>query len=289
MAIPALASVQGTFQRSFQVSGPVDLDVLTRSGDVTVHNGPAGSVSISGKIYVSDRWFGGDHRADVAEIEKNPPIQQSGNNIKIDYLNFHNISIDYDITVPADTTLTTRSGSGDQTIEGLNRKMTLESGSGDMRLTAITGEVRLRTGSGDVQAHDISGPIDAEAGSGDIRVTEKSSGNVRAHTGSGSIELSGVNGTAWAETGSGDVTVEGKQTGDWEVRTGSGNVNLRLPSDAAFDLDASTSSGNLEVEQPVTMTVQGNLEHERKSVQGKVRGGGPAVRVHTGSGDIRVE
>src|SRR5215470_7287993 len=93
-AIPAFASVQGTFQRSYQVSGAVDLEVLTRSGDITIHNGPAGSVSISGKIYVGDRWFGGDRRSDVAEIEKNPPIRQNGNSIKIDYLNMHNIAID---------------------------------------------------------------------------------------------------------------------------------------------------------------------------------------------------
>src|SRR5437588_10708241 len=86
------SSPQGTFQRTFQVSGPVDLEVLTRSGDVTVRNGPAGSVSITGKIHVGNRWFSGERMADVHEIEKNPPIRQSGNRIHIQYSNYNNVS-----------------------------------------------------------------------------------------------------------------------------------------------------------------------------------------------------
>jgi hypothetical protein len=38
----ALASTpQGTFERTFQVSGPVNLEVQTRSGDIIVRSGPA--------------------------------------------------------------------------------------------------------------------------------------------------------------------------------------------------------------------------------------------------------
>ena len=40
---------------------------------------------------------------------------------------------------------------------------------------------------------------------------------------------------------------------------------------------------------PVTTTVQGRVEESRKSVIGKVRGGGPTISVHTGSGDIEID
>jgi len=51
----AVASTpQGTFDKTFQVSVPVDLEVQTHSGDITVRSGPAGSVSIHGKIFVGD-------------------------------------------------------------------------------------------------------------------------------------------------------------------------------------------------------------------------------------------
>src|SRR5260370_25529423 len=109
---------QGGFEKTLTVNGPVDLEVLTRSGDVTVRAGSSGSVFIRGKIYVGDHWLMGNRQADVHEIEQRPPIRQEGNSIHIDYVNMRNISVDYEITVPADTVVTTHSGSGDQPIEG---------------------------------------------------------------------------------------------------------------------------------------------------------------------------
>jgi len=288
-AAPLLAaSIQGSFERTYQVNGPVDLQVLTRSGDITVMNGPAGSVVIRGKIHVGDRWFTGNRQGEVSEIEKNPPIRQTGNSIHIDYLNYHDISVDYEITVPADTTVQTRSGSGDQRVEGLRGKLSLESGSGDMRLRDISSEIRLHTGSGDVEAHEISGLFSAETGSGDIRAEEKGSGDVRVHTGSGTIDLRGVTGSLRADSGSGDITVAGANQGNWEVRTSSGNVELELPAGAGFDLDATAGSGEVVVDRPVTMIVQGDLGKTHHTIRGKVSGGGPALTVHTGSGDIRI-
>src|SRR5215472_749748 len=120
-ATAALAwpSPQGTFDKTLTVNGPVNLEVLTHSGDVRVRAGASGTVQIHGKIFVSNNWFsGGKREGDVHAIEQNPPIRQEGNNIHIDYVDMRNISIDYESTVPAETTVRTHSGSGDQTIEG---------------------------------------------------------------------------------------------------------------------------------------------------------------------------
>jgi hypothetical protein len=53
-------------------------------------------------------------------------------------------------------------------------------------------------------------------------------------------------------------------------------------------VDISSSSGTVVVDHPVSTTVQGRVQESRKSVVGKVRGGGPTISVHTGSGDIRL-
>ena len=198
------SSYQGQFERTLQVSGPVDLEVLTRSGDVTVRAGSGGSVFIRGKIHVGDHWLMGGREADVHEIEQHPPIRQDGNRIHIEYVNMRNISLDYEISVPADTTVRTRSGSGDQIIEGTR-------------------------------------------------------GNVDT------------------------------QTGSWEIHTGSGNVHVRLPANAAFDADISTSSGTVDMGEPIEMTVQGRIGDSHKQIRGKVHGGGPLLRVRTGSGDIHIQ
>lgn len=280
---------QGTFEKTFQVTGPVDLEVLTRSGDITVRTGPSGSVFIRGKIFVGDHWLFGKRQADVSEIQQHPPLRQEGNSIHIDYVNVRDISVDYEITVPADTALRTRSGSGDQTIEGIHGNADLQAGSGDMKLASLTGAIHLQTGSGNVRAHDISGSVRGGAGSGDIEVDERSTGDIDLHTGSGNVTVRGIQGAFRADAGSGDITAEGKQSGAWEIRTGSGNVHVRLPGNSAFDADISTSSGTIDVDSPIEMTVQGRVQESRKTIHGKVRGGGPLLSVRTGSGDIRIQ
>src|SRR5262249_11123171 len=91
-ALASFASVAGTFDRSFTVNGPVDLEVLTRSGDITVRSGGGNTVSVHGKIHVSNSWFESSRKDDVEEIQKNPPVRQQGNSIRVDYVNYHNIS-----------------------------------------------------------------------------------------------------------------------------------------------------------------------------------------------------
>jgi hypothetical protein len=280
---------QGTFEKTLQVSGPVDLEVLTHSGDVTIRAGSSGSVSIRGKIFVGDRWLRGSRQSDVQEIEQHPPIRQEGNAVHIDYVNAHDISVDYEITVPADTVIRAHSGSGDQTIEGTRGNVDIQTGSGDVKLKNLTGAVRLQTGSGDVRAHEISGAVKGGAGSGDIEIEETAAGDIDLHTRSGNIHVRGVQGGFHGEAGSGDITAEGTQSGAWEIRTGSGNVQVRLPANSAFDADLSTSSGTIEVNSPIEMTVQGRVEETRKQIRGKVRGGGPLLSVRTGSGDVRVD
>jgi DUF4097 and DUF4098 domain-containing protein YvlB len=288
-SLASFASVIGTFDRSFQVNGPVDMEVLTRSGDVVVHNGSTGTVSIHAKIHSNNSWFGGDHKAEVQELQNNPPIRQNGNSIRIDYVNMTSISVDYEITVPENTAIRSHTGSGDQTVEGLKGNIDLESGSGDLRLARLTGEMRFQTGSGNVRGREIMGPAKVKAGSGDIEIEETGSGDVDIRTGSGNITVSGIDGGFHAEAGSGDIHGKGQPKNMWSVRTGSGNVHLNVPSDAAFDVDISSSSGSVNLGHPVTTTIQGRVQETRKSVVGKVRGGGPTISVHTGSGDVSVD
>jgi DUF4097 and DUF4098 domain-containing protein YvlB len=288
-ALPAFGSVGGTFDRSLQVSGPVELEVLSRSGDITIRKGAAGSVSIHGKINVGNSWLSGDRSGDVQQIQSNPPIHQNGNSIRIDYVNANNISVDYEITVPEDTTVRAHTGSGNQNVEGLKGNIDLESGSGDLTLARLTGEMHFQTGSGNVRGHELAGPARAKAGSGDIDLEETGGGDVEIRTGSGNITVKGINGGFHAEAGSGDIHGQGMPRNLWSVRTGSGNVTLQVPAEAAFDVDVSSGSGTVTMNHPVTTTIQGRVQEARKSVVGKVRGGGPTISVHTGSGDIQVD
>jgi DUF4097 and DUF4098 domain-containing protein YvlB len=302
----AAASAEGSFQRTLQVTGPISLDLTTGSGSVSVRTGSSSQVEITGHIKATN-WFGGDAEARVKQVEANPPIQQSGNDIRIGHVDdtelLHNISISYELVVPAETQLHSHTGSGSQSVEGLRKQVEIESGSGTLKISDIgdtvkaetgsggieivrvKGDVRTKAGSGSIRATDIAGGFEGQTGSGHITLEQTAAGSVRADTGSGGMELRGVHGSLEAEAGSGTIIAEGNPTGSWTVHSGSGNIHLTLASDAGFDLDAHTSSGSISVSQPVT--VQGSIG--RKELRGKVRGGGVPVEVETGSGSIEIQ
>lgn len=304
-SLPAAASAEASFQRTLQVSGTVSIDLSTGSGSVQVRAGNSGQVLISGHVKATN-WFGSTEQR-VQAIANNPPIQQNGNDIRIGHMNdsemLHNVSISYELVVPAETRLRSHTGSGHQDVSGLNEQVEVETGSGDLKLSDIgatvraeagsgniaveqvKGEIRAKTGSGSIRAMQVSGGFEGSTGSGHIVLEQTASGAVRAETGSGGMELHGVRGSLEATAGSGDVSADGNPTGSWTVRTGSGGVRLKLANDAGFDLNARTSSGSISVSQPVT--VQGTINH--KEIRGKVHGGGVPVEVETGSGNIEIE
>src|SRR5215470_5805484 len=267
LAIPAVAAREGTFHRTLEVNGAVDIDLTTGSGNVTVRTGRDGKVEVTGHIRASGWFEGGEDR--VSRLEANPPIQQSGNSVRIGHIQDsdlrHNISISYELTVPDQTQLTAYSGSGGQDIDGLLGTVDVNSGSGDIRISNIGNTVKAETGSGNMLLQNVKG-------------------NVRAKTGSGTIRATNMGGGFEGETGSGHIDLQQSAPGAVRVNTGSGSVRLRLESDAAFDLNAHTSSGSISVNRPVT--VQGVVN--RREIRGRVRGGGPQVEVETSSGDIQI-
>jgi DUF4097 and DUF4098 domain-containing protein YvlB len=289
VTLPALArdSYQGSFERTLQVGDSASIEVLTHSGDVTIRTGSSGVIQISGKIHVEDHWIN-DRKDQVSEIENHPPIRQDGSNVKIDYVSGHGISVSYDVTLPANTSVRTETGSGNVTVDGLQRGIETRSGSGDLRLDNISGTIRAKTGSGNITGHKLAGPLNLEASSGDLRIEETGSADVSVQTGSGNIEIRGIQGGARVTAGSGNVEVEGRPTSNWAVSTGSGNAEVRISDQAGYELEVSTGSGNITTDEPITTTVQGRIQSPSRSIRGQVRGGGPTVSVHTGSGDVRI-
>jgi len=284
-------AVEGSFQRTLNVSGVLDLDVSTGSGSIEVREGGAGRVQIMGTIRVGERDRGRS-RAEVMvrDLESNPPIEQTGATLRVGHLTDpeyrRNVTISYDIIVPRNTKVRSRTGSGSMTINGVDGPVDAETGSGSIDLLDINGNVNVRTGSGSIEARTTRGEFIASTGSGRISASLIGPGNVDVTTGSGSIEVTGVKGALHANSGSGRIVVDGEPTGRWDVSTGSGSVSVRLPAQAAFDLRAHTGSGGITVDHPVA--VQGRIGR-RNEINGKVRGGGVTVDVRTSSGSIHIE
>jgi hypothetical protein len=264
-ASTALAS-EATFDRTLNVSGQVQLSVSTGSGTIQLTRGAGNQVHIFGKVRSSWGFWGGSEER-VKEIAANPPIEQTGNIVRIGghHENMNNISIDYEIQAPENTILEATSGSGEINVEGVGENAKLETGSGSIHATGLHGGFKVGTGSGSIYAE--------QTGEGDVK----------AETGSGSVELRNVHGGLHAGTGSGNIKVGGTPTTDWKLGTGSGSVELWI-GNASITLDAETGSGSIHCDHEILM--QGELN--RHHVTGKLNGGGPRVRVETGSGDIHI-
>jgi hypothetical protein len=260
--VPAFAA-EATFDRTLSVSGHVQLDVGTGSGNIHLTQGSGSQVKIHGRV--KSNWGGSEDR--VREIAANPPIEQTGNIIRIgkNHENYHNISIDYEIEAPADAYLEASSGSGNVTDDGVGQNAKLQSGSGNIRATGLKGSFNVGTGSGNIYAE------------------QSAAGDVKAETGSGNIELKDLHGALHAQTGSGDIKASGSPSSDWKLGTGSGSIEL-WPGSTGFTLDASTGSGSIHTDKE--MSVQGSFD--KHHIVGKVAGGGPTLRAETGSGDIRI-
>ncbi len=307
LSMPARAA-EGHFDRTLQVSGPVELNVQTGSGTINVRAGDNSTVRVSGTIRPSGGWLeGADQEKKVRYLEANPPIEQHGNIIKVGHIDDEdlqrNISISYEIVVPPATRLRSSSGSGEEDISGISGPVEVSSGSGSLKLAnigdtvrvstgsghisveGVKGTVRASTGSGEIHAMDVAGALHASTGSGSVSLRQTASGEVEVSTGSGTVQLAGVHGAVHASTASGNISVEGEGEGSWHLSAASGNVAVRLPSQKGFTLHAQTVSGSIHTARE--MTVQSTSGgHE---LDGKVGGGGFLLDVSTVSGSISVD
>jgi hypothetical protein len=256
-------ATEATFERDLVVSGRVDLTVTTGSGSIHLTSGPAGRVHVFGRV--KSNWGGSDEK--VREIAAHPPIEQTGNIVQIGdkHRNLGNISIDYEIQAPPGAFLDAATGSGNLADDGVGT------------------DARLSTGSGSIRATGLQGGFSLETGSGTIEAEQSGAGDVKAETGSGSIALKNLHGGLRARTGSGNINVGGIPAAPWRIETGSGSVELET-GNAGLTLDAETGSGSVQCDREIVP--EGTAE--RRHLKGKIGGGGPMVRVETGSGNIRI-
>ncbi len=262
-----------TFDRNLTFNGKLDLSIATGAGSITITRGAANQIHIHGIVKVN---HDGDPEQ-AQQIAANPPIEQQGNMIRIGgkQESLHNVSISYEIEAPADTVLRAATGSG------------------NIADTGVGQDAKLTTGSGNITATGIDGGFKAQTGSGNIAIDGAGQGDAKAQTGSGTIDLKGVHGSLDAQTGSGAIKASGTPSSPWKLWTGSGSIELST-ANAPMNLDASTGSGKISAGSRFSsgysldpMALRGSEDHHRYRAQ--LNGGGPEVRVGTGSGNIRID
>ena len=301
---PVRAAAADTFERTFNVSGPVRIELSNGSGNVDIRGSADGKVHIVGKVTAGWSVFGSSEKG-VQEVVANPPVEQRDNVVRIGKNNFSlkNISIEYKIEVPRDTEIDASVASGGMTVDNVRgpvkassasgylhvyrveRDTQVSAASGAIEVSGIGGILRVNSASGDIVLTDVKGDLKVSAASGAIKVGNPGD-RVDASSASGSIEIRGAKSDLKVHAISGSVTVAGDPSASryWELKSVSGSVDIHVPPSASFLLTAETTSGDIRTNIPVVLEEQG-----KHSLRAHIGSSSGRIEVHTVSGGVDVQ
>jgi hypothetical protein len=275
------------FSRSLTVNGNLTFSVCSTSGSIHVAGVDGSKVQIAAQVHKSS-WHNTGTSGDMKEIVANPPIKQTGNEIKVGDADTcggakaHNIDIDYEITVPKNSTVEAVTGPGSVKVENIGGFVHAAAGSGSITATNIGPDSKLATRAGTIGITGAHGDLMAATGSGNLTVGDSTVTQARLHTGSGSITTTNLHGGMRVNSGTGNLMIGGMPSADWKLETGSGNIQIHIDPGAKFLLDVETGSGTIDSNLPSPIP-----NHVTTGVlKGVVNGGGPTVQVYSGSGNI---
>jgi len=296
-------AVTGSFERSYNVTGPIRLELTNAAGDVDITGSADGKVHVHGDVRASG--YGSDSpQKRLDDTVSNPPVEQRGDIIRIgkEMSRMRNVSVSYTIQVPHDTEVNVTVASGAQTIRGVRGPVKVQAASGTIRVERIERDAQLSTASGSISASDIGSDVRVKSATGSVTVSNargdvvvdalagtihitRPGGRIEADTASGEVVIEGASSDVKAHAASGRVSVQGNPGSDsyWELKTISGSVQLGVPASANLHLSAEATSGEIRTEIPIVVEEQG-----KHSLRAHMGSGGGRVDVHTVSGEIHV-
>jgi len=200
------------------------------------------------------------------------------------------VGVDYTVTVPASTGVEAKSVSGDLKVTGVQGIVRLESVSGNINAASLPKLESAKSVSGDVDLSDASPEADLNATSvsGSIRAKGLKARTLDLGTVSGDLVLSDI---ACSRLGvrsvSGNVDYSGTlaKSGRYDINSHSGNVRLALATDVGFELSATSFSGSIRSELPMTLGGNSSSSSSSNRDRDNRRRMGPGHATHAVFGD----
>jgi hypothetical protein len=258
----------------FAVDDSPTLTIDNFYGDVTVRDGEEGIVEV-----VASKRAAREMDLERIEVE----ITQSGSGLEIRTdipSGLNNVSVELEITAPADTQVDLQSRGGDVSIVGIAGRVRAVTGGGDIEVWEAKSPLDVHTAGGNITVFGAKGGLHAETAGGDIEIHD-ADGETFVSTGGGNIQILGANGEIQVNTGAGDIDYQGHPQGTCRFDTSRGHIKLRLPADSNARVELETLAGDIAVDWPVD-----GYETQRR-VRGNI-GSGDEGNIHadTGKGDI---
>jgi DUF4097 and DUF4098 domain-containing protein YvlB len=264
--LASTATAETRKEYRFAVGPKANVTVDTQYGAISVKPGSANQVVVVAVIH-----------SDKAEVDNS----QKGNRIEIEShllqgANDQNGRVDYELTVPADTTLNLRSSTGPILAERLQGDLTMEGASALVDVRSVSrGHVHVKTMNGAITLTDVrNGHVEINSISGDVHLKSVTGPLVQVNSGSGKIYYDG-------DFGSG---------GDYDFSTHTGDIEAMIAADASADFSAHSMQGHVQSDVPLKPR-----EHNRFPVEvgrsffGTVGKAASEVVLKSFSGKIRLK
>jgi DUF4097 and DUF4098 domain-containing protein YvlB len=231
LATPALAQRETeTVDRTLALQPGGTVRLKTFSGRVNI-TGTAGNQVVIKAVRRATR-----ERLEEIKLE----IQQTGNEIAIDAnhrlverRNDNVVETDFDIQVPAETTLDLRTFSAPVIVSGVNGRLTVEGFSSEVRLSSVAGPLHVKTFSGNVNLQTErwadGDDLDVNTFSGDvtIQLPDNARGDLTFDSFSGTFNSALPVTMQSSSRRNFRGQLNGGGSTDFRLKTFSGSVNIR--------------------------------------------------------------
>ncbi len=284
------------FTRTLKLGPSGQLVISNLAGDITVTAGGGDTVTVE-VVKTARGGSDADAQEQLKLVEVEIGERAGRGEVRTRYpqtgRRSTNVSVSYTVTAPPGTSVEARSVSGDVRVTGIKGALEAESVSGEIEIRQAERVETAKSISGDVDIDGVSfdGTLEASSVSGDVRARNVKARRIDLGSVSGDVEVGEVScETADLKSTSGDVQYTGafQKSGRYEFRSHSGNVRVTLSGDVGFELEASTFSGTIDSELPVTIGGAGRTgdRGSRRSIRGVYGDGSASLDVTTFSGNV---
>jgi len=261
--ICASAEIRKEFR--FTVGPRATVSVTNQYGRISVKPGSSNQVVVIAIL-----------RSDRAEIDQS----QSGNRVDIiSHLFFEATAdtgrVDYEVTVPADASVTLRSSTGPLQAEGLHGDVVLEGSQANIDVRDISdAHVHAKTLNGSVTLSNIhNGHVEVTSVGGDVTLNRVSGPQVQVNSTSGKIRYEGDFGNS----------------GEYYLASHSGDIEASAPNDASIDVTARSVRGTVENDFPLEPKHTPFVVKAGSAFAGTMNKAASSVRLFSFSGKIHLK